>query len=96
MEICPASTLKRESLYRPYKGNSRKHREERARILAVIEQRAPLSLPDTLRSDILNNTAGDALDSVLAVFAVFRALRNPVDAVAVDDGAYSLEGYVYV
>jgi hypothetical protein len=93
LEICPASTLKRESLYRPYKGNSRAHREERAQILAVIEQAAPLSVPEVVRPVILENTDGDALDSVLAGFAVLRALRNPA---VVGASVHTVEGYVYV
>lgn len=96
LEICPASTLKRESLYWPYKGNSREHREKRTQILAVIEQAAPLSIPEAVRSVILKNTDGDALDSVLAAYAVFRAVRSPAGVVAVGDSAHSLEGYVYV
>jgi hypothetical protein len=96
LEICPASTLKREYLYWPYKGKSHEHREGRARILAAIEQSAHLSLSDALRSVILDDPGGDALDSVIAAFAVFRTLRNPAGVVAMWDSVYALEGCVYV
>jgi hypothetical protein len=96
LEICPASTLKREYLYWPYKGKSREHREARARIFGAIEQMAPLSVPEALRSVILDDPGGDALDSVVAAVAVFRALRNPAGVLAVGNSVYNLEGYVYV
>ncbi len=97
LEICPASTLKRESLYWPYKDKSAKHALARERILEAIEQSAPsLSVPEMLRPVILDDPGGDALDSVVAAFAVFRALRNPAGVAAIGDSVYTLEGYVYV
>jgi hypothetical protein len=96
VEICPASTLKQEYLYWPYKGKSREHREGRERILGAIEQMAPLPVLGALRSVILDDVGGDALDSVVAAFAVFRALPNLDDVGAIGDSAYTLEGYVYI
>jgi hypothetical protein len=95
VEICPASTLKLEHLYRPYKGKSREHRQGRERILESIEQMAPTFVSDTLRSVILGDPGGDGLDSIVAAFAVFRALPALADAGAMGDTAYTLEGYVY-
>jgi hypothetical protein len=96
MEICPASTLKRENLYWPYKGKSKEHYAARARILEEIERKALLSLPALLRTMILEDPGGDALDSVVAAFAVFRALRNPGGLAFGSNEAYALEGYVYI
>jgi hypothetical protein len=96
MEICPASTLKRAHLYWPYKGKSREHHKARARILEAVEEMAPLSFPARLRSVVLDDPDGDALDSVVAVFAVFRALCSPDGLAAGSNDAYALEGYVYV
>jgi hypothetical protein len=96
VEICPASTLKREHLYWPYKGKSREHREGREHILGAIEQMASLSVSDVLRPQILDDAGGDALDSIIAAFAVFRALPNLADVGAVADNAYALEGYVFI
>jgi hypothetical protein len=95
-EICPASTLKREYLYWPYKGKSHEHREGRERILGAVEQMAPLSVSDPLRSVILEDAGGDALDSVVAAFAVYRALPDLAGAGTTGGSAYALEGYVYV
>ena len=93
-EICPASLLKREKLYLPYKGRSERHRAARARILRKMEKLVPLSfLAQALRSALILDPGGDALDSVLAACGVFRALRQPG---AGTDSAYALEGYVYV
>jgi len=96
LEICPASTLKREFLYLPYKGKSAKHASARERILEAIEQMAPLSVPKALRSVILKDAGGDALDSAVAVFAAFRTLYNSGDLIVGSTHTYALEGYVYV
>lgn len=98
MEICPASTLKREGLYGygPYKGKGGEHYVARGRILEAIEEMAPLSLPASLRTMILDDPGGDALDSVVAAFAVLRALRDPDGLAVGSNEAYALEGYVYV
>jgi hypothetical protein len=96
LEICPASTLKREYLYRPYKGKSPEHGKARKHILEAVERTAPLSLPGSLRSMILEDTGGDALDSLLAAFSVCRALHGVTGAAPMRDKVYSLEGYVYV
>lgn len=92
LEVCPASTLKRQNLYKPYKGGSKKHYAARMRILEALEGTGVLPVPEpTLRPSILDNRDGDALDSVIAAFATFRALRNP----ACNEN-YALEGYVFV
>jgi hypothetical protein len=96
LEICPASTLKRESLYLSYKGKGEEHTVARKRILDSVEQTAPLSLPDALRSVILEDTGGDVLDSLVAAFAVSRTLRNPVASPALEESVFELEGYIYV
>lgn len=97
MEICPASTVKEGNLNGPYKGKRGEHREARARILEQIERRAPLLIPDpALRAAILDDSGGDALDGVLAAFAVFRALRDLGGLAVGNSDAYALEGYVYV
>ena len=93
-EICPASLLKRDQLYFPYKGRSETHREARARILRRIEKLIPLSFTgEALRADVIRDPGGDALDSVIAACGTFRALRQPAP---LTNSAYALEGYVYV
>jgi len=93
-EICPASLLKRDQLYFPYKGRSETHREARARILRRIEKLIPLSFTgEALRADVIRDPGGDALDSIIAACGTFRALRQPAPRA---NSAYALEGYVYV
>jgi hypothetical protein len=94
LEICPASTLKQKGLYQPYKGRSEEHRQAREHIIKKIEEKA-LSIPAKLQAEIVADHQGDALDSVIATFATFRALHNPADPTP-EDNAYKLEGYVYV
>jgi hypothetical protein len=97
LEICPASTLKREGLYRPYKGRTDAHRASREVILDQLQAVAPLAIPrQTVRSAILEERDGDALDSVVAALAVLRALRDPSPRIVEDPVAHTVEGYVYV
>ena len=95
LEICPASTLKQKALYQPYKGRGEEHRQAREHILREIEEKA-LSIPAELRAEIVDNREGDALDSVIAAFATFRALHDPAGLVPEGNDAYKLEGYVYI
>ena len=95
LEICPASTLKREKLSLSYKGRGEEHRITRVRILDSIEKTGVLKIKgSSLRVTIVDNSGGDALDSVIAAFATFRALRNGF--VFDRNSPYDLEGWVYV
>ena len=76
LEICPASTLKRMGLYRPYKGKTRPHRAMRREILAHLQAAAGLRLPAALRGVILADRGGDALDSVIAAVTARLLLRG--------------------
>ena len=96
LEVCPASTLKQEHLYFSYKGRTKLHYSARARILEWIEDACAMPLPGAVRMAVLSDYYGDALDSVVAAFATFRAFRNRTVVVTVDNDTYLLEGYVYV
>ena len=53
-------------------------------------------LDNTLRRSIIDDPGGDALDSVLAAYTVWKALRNPTFPFPKGwKKAYALEGYVY-
>ena len=95
LEICPASTLKRENLHFSYKGRGEIKRAARVRILDSIEKTGVLKIKgSSLRVTIVDNAGGDALDSVIATFATFRALRNRL--IFDKNSPYALEGWVYV
>lgn len=97
LEICPASTLKREGLYEPYKGKTDTHRASREVILDQLQVIAPLVIPrQAVRAAILEDRGGDALDSVVAALAVLRALRDPSLRTIEGSTAHTIEGYVYV
>lgn len=85
-ETCPASLLKREGIYRPYKKGRKPHdgRAGREYILHELERRGMVrGLNQTLRRTILENGGGDALDAVIAAIAAGRideyAPRNEYD-----------------
>ena len=100
-EICPASTVKKRlGITSSYKGGPKeKHKEKysvREHILHQMEETGDLVIPDSnLRLRILSNRHGDALDSVIAAFATFRAVHNLSDSAVLGSDTYALEGYVY-
>jgi hypothetical protein len=94
IEICPASTLKRMKLYRPYKGKSIEQRKARALIWRSL-QREGLKLTSHLKPIVLADPEGDALDSIIAAWATYRAqclIEQRIDRARPE---YRLEGYVY-
>ncbi len=98
MEICPASTLKRIEIYAPYKGRTPSYRSARRVMMTSIEKKGPLSFVDRdTRDTVLDNQGGDALDSVVAAFAVFKNLQDPSFDVQRPLGTeeWRTEGYVY-
>jgi hypothetical protein len=95
LEICPASTLRRENLRLSYKGREEKHKASRVKILEGMEKTGALKINrSALRKTILDDKGGDAIDSVIAAFATFRPLRNGF--VFDENSPYTLEGWVYV
>ena len=95
LEVCPASTLKKAHLNVSYKGKAERQKTARKTILEGIEKTGLLAIKKTaLRSIIFEDRGGDALDSVIAAFAAFRALRNALSFEV--HAPHSLEGWVYV
>lgn len=96
IEICPAATLKRHDLYIPYKGREARHRRARRDILEAVQRLAPLRFADAMMQDaIIEDADGDALDSVVAAWATWRALQRPAELEKPSHPLYAYEGYVY-
>jgi hypothetical protein len=100
METCPASLLGRlghlPELGR-YKGEAGGRAERRAAILArLIEAGLVRPVGRGLRSRIVDNVYGDALDAVLAAVASWRGYRDYDHGELRDDPRYPLEGFVYL
>lgn len=93
LEICPASTLRREGLSLSYKGRSPKHLEGRRLILQSLEPR--VVVPEGIARKALDDHKGDVIDSIIAAYAAPRAPVDTTDPRA-DDNDYLLEGRVYV
>lgn len=94
LEICPASTLKKEKLYLSYKGKSDLQRENRTTILNESKSRFGITTSKEMDERIIADTEGDALDAVLAALGTVRGLQNPALLEAQDDLDRS-EGRVY-
>lgn len=96
IETCPASTLKHADLYPSYKGASAAAREARRRIVRGLVQYGLLSpLSPSLQRLAIENTGGDALDSMIAAAAAGRAYLAGAFTRPVLDADEHLEGRVY-
>ena len=90
IEICPAVTLRRLSLYgRSYKGPGERQRLERWRLLDRLANLG-MQLPAWVRQPALEDDGGDALDSLVALLTAWSVR----DALAVD-ASFASEGYIY-
>ncbi len=94
IEVCPASTLKKEELYMPYKGRSLRESEARKYILEEMLDRG-ISIPSHIRDTALENTDGDALDSVIAAFAGSKAVTRLDTLRESLPQIYLTEGYTF-
>jgi hypothetical protein len=96
LEICPRSTLLKEKIVaKKYKGKSKEHGENRRYILKRLLEKQVI-VPKQLRRVILDDTAGDALDSVIAAYSASQALFNPTFPFPPGwKRDYAIEGYVY-
>jgi hypothetical protein len=72
-EICPASFLKQEGLYKPYKGRGPELQASRENIVRTLTDRKLLApVRGRMRQLVLENPGGDALDAVLSAIAAAR------------------------
>jgi hypothetical protein len=94
-EICPASTLKRHGLYRPYKGTLPERVTGRRNILSSIEEKSGVQFKDPRFRDImLSEAGGNALDSLIAAWAIC-AMRGTPRVLETGESDYRLQGRVY-
>lgn len=97
IEICPASTLKACGLYGPYKGQSEAYRAARQNILDRLPGQRPFRITNAaVRTKAIENTGGDALDSIIAAAAAYRALNDNFAPRRGDKNLRAIEGYVFV
>jgi hypothetical protein len=96
LEICPKSTLVKEKIAdKKYKGKLKEHWDNRRHILNRLTEKQVI-IPKYLKRSILADTEGDALDSVIAVYAVGKCLLNPTFPFPAGwKQEYAIEGYVY-
>jgi hypothetical protein len=96
IETCPASYLKSVAKYLSYKGQSTDQLTARHKIYEHIIDAGMLAEPDEdpYRSILVNDEAGDALDSLLCAVCALRALKDGDLADAAND-LHKTEGRVY-
>ncbi len=95
LETYPAGTLDLLDLTPAgYKSTDASARDRRAENLdGLIEE--GIDIDDGTAERILDDTAGDALDSVVAAFAAFRNTRDQSN-LRTEDDRHVAEGYIYV
>ncbi len=94
LEVCPASTLRLKGIDFRYKGRGEGRREARQSILEVLQRTVPVLISAELRSVIVNDREGDALDSIVAAIAASRSLQGDLGRLKEVPG-YRIEGYIY-
>ena len=96
MEVCPASTLKASGLYGSYK-DVRGSVDARDGILESLKGSGRVTFGNgNVRQRVLEDRQGDALDSVIAADATFRAIADPERIVQAHRFPYYLEACIYV
>jgi hypothetical protein len=95
IEVCPAVTLRRLQARLPnYKDHSAESSATRQRIMTALVS-ASVAFADTaLRTVVLDNARGDALDSVIAAYGAATAFRNGAFQIEPTE-VEALEGKVY-
>ncbi|MEX2200640.1 MAG: hypothetical protein WD711_04525 [Dongiaceae bacterium] len=95
VETCPASSLKKLGLYRKhssYKGRKDACRVARSALLDALLQRKLVTAGSTLRTQIVDDSGGDALDAVIAALGAAASLPQTENRVGYD---HPIEGWVY-
>lgn len=93
IEVCPASFLKTNHQYVPYKGRGAHLADARARLLDWLVA-SGVAIPDEIQAVAVPDTEGDALDSILAAVCAWLAnLNSPLPEA--DAAQMRLEGKVY-
>lgn len=100
VEICPASTLQGEDLYR-VEGRHRSYKDAslrpaRAFLWRSLEARFGLVAPGALKARVLDDAGGDALDAVIAACATARAVEAGLPMDAESALVAPCEGFIYV
>ena len=96
VEVCAACTLKHLSLYPPYKGRGDMAREARLMVVRNLRHCGIAPLSTALRAEVIADTEGDALDSIIAASAAYRAANGEVSIDSNWGSPYRVEGNVFL
>lgn len=98
IEICPSSTLKFENLDCSYKKKGKKAKESENNRKFILQRLVENGLVTNISHEAVvlavNDREGDALDSIIAATATYRALKKNFSVP--DHELYKLEGHIYV
>lgn len=95
VEVCPAVFLKNHKIYDQYKGAKGEFDKHRESILDKLCEMG-LSFDNTeLRQKAIDDNDGDAIDSLISAFIVFKIIQDKGKFDIGWNEAYSLEGYIY-
>lgn len=95
MEVCPAVLLKKEKIYDQYKGAKGEFDSARESILDKLSLMGLGFSSDEVRRIAVDDNEGDAIDSIISAFIVFKTIKDKAKFDVGWNEAYSLEGYIY-
>lgn len=95
LECCPASALKALGLYKPYKGTSSAHANQRRAVVRGLLAHGIAVIAPEVRRTIEAQAGGDALDSVVAAWIAYRVAAGHEPLLSRPPGWPAIEGYVY-
>ncbi|WP_340819517.1 hypothetical protein [Methanolobus sp. WCC4] len=94
IEICPACRLKKEDMYLSYKGKDDDKHSSRVQILEHFMNKG-LVIPHSLQERIVEDTEGDALDSIIATYSTYTSLPGLGETSNTLPGDQAVEGYTF-
>ena len=95
VEVCPAVFLKNNKIYDQYKGAKGEFDKHRESILDKLCEMGLSFDSDDLRQIAIDDNEGDAIDSIISAFIVYKTIKDKGSFDIGWNEAYSLEGYIY-
>lgn len=95
LEVCPAVFLKNNKIYDQYKGAKGEFDKHRESILDKLCEMGLSFDSDDIRQIAIDDNDGDAIDSIISAFIVYKTIQDRGKFDVGYNEAYSLEGYIY-
>ena len=95
IEVCPASLLKRNGQYKPYQGNTARHRQQRYQLVRWLKEAYSVQMTHQQIAVIVEQAEGDALDALLGVLVPYQLLKRYGEIPLPAHPIAAIEGWIY-